>query len=155
MDRILAAELKSPQAEDDYGVSLSKIGDIQKALKSLPAAAASYGQALELFDKNRKKTGSRIFLDHYAGGCEKLASAKKKLGDREEAARLYRESIAAREELYQSSKTDSSAHSLAIACYNAALFLEDEELMQRAYELWDDLCGRHPEYIKYRERARL
>lgn len=155
MDRILAAELKSPQAEDDYGVSLSKIGDIQKALKSLPAAAASYGQALELFDKNRKKTGSRIFLDHYAGGCEKLASVKKKLGDTEEAARLYREAIAAREELYRSSKTDSSAHSLAIACYNAALFLEDEELMRRAYELWDDLCGSHPEYIKYRERARL
>ena len=64
-------------------------------------------------------------------------------------------SIAAREELYRSSKTDSSAHSLAIACYNAALFLEDEELMRRAYELWDDLCGSHPEYIKYRERARL
>ena len=155
MDEILAAELKTPQAEDDYGVSLSKIGDIQKALKNLPDADLSYGHALELFDKNRRKTGSRIFLDHYAGGCEKLASVKKKLGDTEEAARLYREAIAAREELYRSSKTDSSAHSLAIACYNAALFLEDEELMRRAYELWDDLCGSHPEYIKYRERARL
>ena len=154
-DRMLAAELKTPQSEDDYGVSLSKAGDIYKALKDLPQAEQFYRQALDLFEKNKQRSSSRIFLDHYAGGCEKLASAKKKLGDKEEAARLYRESVSARVKLYSLSQSASTAHALAVACYNAALFFKDRELMQKAYGLWDKLSRERPEYKKYRDRAKL
>ena len=153
MDRVLAAELRTPQSRDDYGVSLSKTGDIYKMLGNLPEASARYGQALDLFTKNKKTTASPFFLDHYAGGCEKLASVKKKLGETEEAARLYLAGIEAREQLYDASDTLSAAHQLAVSCYNAALFLVDSDLMQRARELWDTLSQQHPEYLKYRDRA--
>ena len=155
MDRVLAAELRTPQSRDDYGVSLSKTGDIYKMLGNLPEASARYGQALDLFTKNKKTTASPFFLDHYAGGCEKLASVKKKLGETEEAARLYLAGIEAREQLYDASDTLSAAHQLAVSCYNAALFLVDSDLMQRARELWDTLSQQHPEYLKYRDRAHL
>ena len=153
MDRVLAAELRTPQSRDDYGVSLSKTGDIYKMLGNLPEASARYGQALDLFTENKKTTASPFFLDHYAGGCEKLASVKKKLGETDEAARLYLAGIEAREQLYDASDTLSAAHQLAVSCYNAALFLEDSDLMQRAWELWDTLSRQHPEYLKYRDRA--
>ena len=154
-DRMLAAELKTPQSEDDHGVSLTKAGDIYKTLKDLVRADDFYSQALALFEKNMRRSSSRIFLDHYAGGCEKLASVKKKLGEKEEAARLYRESVAMRVKLYELSKNSSTAHALAIACYNAALFFEDNELMKKAYDLWEELSQKNPVYKKYRDRATL
>ncbi len=153
MDRVLAAELRTPQSRDDYGVSLSKTGDIYKMLGNLPEASARYGQALDLFTENKKTTASPFFLDHYAGGCEKLASVKKKLGETDEAARLYLAGIEAREQLYDASDTLSAAHQLAVSCYNAALFLKDSDLMQRAWKLWDTLSQQHPEYLNYRDRA--
>ncbi|MEE1051371.1 MAG: hypothetical protein UIB39_04670, partial [Lachnospiraceae bacterium] len=136
-------------------VSLSKTGDIYKMLGNLPEASARYGQALDLFTENKKTTASPFFLDHYAGGCEKLASVKKKLGETDEAARLYLAGIEAREQLCDASETLSADHQLAVSCYNAALFLEDSDLMQRAWELWDTLSRQHPEYLKYRDRAHL
>ena len=130
-----------------------KMGDIHKAEGRMDEAADCYGQARDLFGENAEKTGSLIFCDHLAGTCEKLASAKKKCGQKKEAEDLYRESVSLRERLYEAGKTVSSAHALAVACYNAAAFLEDKTMMKRAYELWKDLCKRHPEYAKYRDRA--
>ena len=100
------------------------------------------------------KTGSLIYMDHYAGGCEKLASGRKKTGNAQEAGRLYREAVAMREKLYEASKTVSNAHALAMSCFNAAAFFDDWELMERAYRIWDGLYGKYPEYAKYRDKAR-
>ena len=99
-------------------------------------AVDCYGQACRLFRENAEKTGSLIFCDHLAGACEKLASAKKKSGQQKEAEDLYRESVSLREKLYEAGKTVSSAHALAVSCYNAAAFLGDKTLMRRAYILW-------------------
>ncbi len=153
MDKILAEEVKTPQAYDDYGVSLVKTGDISKAEGCLEHAAEQYEKAGDIFKKNRDKTGSRIFQDHYAGGCEKLASIKKKLGETESAAALYREALAAREQLYKAEHTIPAAHALAVAAYNAASFFRDKEMMKKAYLLWKELSITHPEYTKYRDKA--
>ena len=74
-------------------------------------------------------------------------------GQKEEAEVLYKESVRLRERLYAAGKTTASAHALAVACYNAAAFLEDKEMMRRAYGLWKDLSEKHPEYAKYRDKA--
>ena len=152
-DEVLVQEVKSPQAWDDYGVSLVKIGDIHKAEGSLENAADCYRKACEIFAENVEKTGSRIYQEHNAGGLEKLASAIKKLGDTKEAGTLYKDAAALREQIYAVGKTVSSAHALAVSCYNAAAFFKDRDMMKRAYEIWDEISRKHPEYSKYRDKA--
>ena len=153
LDRVLAEEVKSPQARDDYGVSLVKTGDIHKAEDRMEEAALCYEQACGIFRENAEKTGSRIFLEHLAGGCEKLASIRKKTDRAQDAERLYAESVSLREKLYASGKTVPAAHALAVSCYNAAAYLKNREMMERAHQLWSELSTRHPEYGKYRDRA--
>ena len=153
IDRVLMDEVKSPQAVDDYGVSLVKMGDIHKAEGRMDEAADCYEQAYRLFGKNAEKTGSLIFFDHMAAACEKLASAKKKCGQKREAEVLYKAAVERREMLYAAGKTEASAHALAVSCYNAAAFLEDKEMMRRAYEIWKRLSEKRPEYGKYRDKA--
>ncbi len=153
IDRVLMDEVKSPQAVDDYGVSLVKMGDIHKAEGRIDKAADCYEQAYRLFGKNAEKTGSLIFFDHMAAACEKLASAKKKRGQKREAEVLYKAAVERREMLYAAGKTEASAHALAVSCYNAAAFLEDKEMMRRAYEIWKRLSEKRPEYGKYRDKA--
>ena len=153
IDRVLMDEVKSPQAVDDYGVSLVKMGDIHKAEGRMDEAADCYEQAYRLFGKNAEKTGSLIFFDHMAAACEKLASAKKKCGQKREAEVLYKAAVERREMLYAAGKTEASAHALAVSCYNAAAFLEDKEMMRRAYEIWNSLSEKRPEYGKYRDKA--
>ena len=153
IDRVLMDEVKSPQAVDDYGVSLVKMGDIHKAEGRMDEAADCYEQAYRLFGKNAEKTGSLIFFDHMAAACEKLASAKKKRGQKREAEVLYKAAVERREMLYAAGKTEASAHALAVSCYNAAAFLEDKEMMRRAYEIWNSLSEKRPEYGKYRDKA--
>lgn len=153
IDRVLMDEVKSPQAVDDYGVSLVKMGDIHKAEGRMDDAADCYEQAYRLFGKNAEKTGSLIFFDHMAAACEKLASAKKKRGQKREAEVLYKAAVERREMLYAAGKTEASAHALAVSCYNAAAFLEDKEMMRRAYEIWKSLSEKRPEYGKYRDKA--
>ena len=58
-----------------------------------------------------------------------------------------------RQELYEKEKTVSAAHALATAYYNAAVFFKDKALMKNAFELWKELSERHPEYVRYRDRA--
>ena len=153
IDRVLMDEVKSPQAVDDYGVSLVKMGDIHKAEGRMDEAADCYEQAYRLFGKNAEKTGSLIFFDHMAAACEKLASAKKKCGQKREAEVLYKAAVERREMLYAAGKTEASAHALAVSCYNAAAFLEDKEMMRKAYEIWKRLSEKRPEYGKYRDKA--
>ena len=153
IDRVLMDEVKSPQAVDDYGVSLVKMGDIHKAEGRMDKAADCYEQAYRLFGKNAEKTGSLIFFDHMAVACEKLASAKKKCGQKKEAEVLYKAAVERREMLYAAGKTEASAHALAVSCYNAAAFLEDKEMMRKAYEIWKRLSEKRPEYGKYRDKA--
>ena len=153
IDRVLMDEVKSPQAVDDYGVSLVKMGDIHKAEGRMDEAADCYEQAYRLFGKNAEKTGSLIFFDHMTAACEKLASAKKKRGQKREAEVLYKAAVERREMLYAAGKTEASAHALAVSCYNAAAFLEDKEMMRRAYEIWKRLSEKRPEYGKYRDKA--
>ena len=153
IDRVLMDEVKSPQAVDDYGVSLVKMGDIHKAEGRMDKAADCYEQAYRLFGKNAEKTGSLIFFDHMAVACEKLASAKKKRGQKREAEVLYKAAVERREMLYAAGKTEASAHALAVSCYNAAAFLEDKEMMRKAYEIWKRLSEKRPEYGKYRDKA--
>ena len=153
IDRVLMDEVKSPQAVDDYGVSLVKMGDIHKAEGRMDEAADCYEQAYRLFGKNAEKTGSLIFFDHMAAACEKLASAKKKRGQKREAEVLYKAAVERREMLYAAGKTEASAHALAVSCYNAAAFLEDKEMMRKAYEIWKRLSEKRPEYGKYRDKA--
>ena len=153
IDRVLMDEVKSPQAVDDYGVSLVKMGDIHKAEGRMDKAADCYEQAYRLFGKNAEKTGSLIFFDHMAVACEKLASAKKKCGQKREAEVLYKAAVERREMLYSAGKTEASAHALAVSCYNAAAFLEDKEMMRKAYEIWKRLSEKRPEYGKYRDKA--
>ena len=153
IDRVLMDEVKSPQAVDDYGVSLVKMGDIHKAEGRMDKAADCYEQAYRLFGKNAEKTGSLIFFDHMAVACEKLASAKKKCGQKREAEVLYKAAVERREMLYAAGKTEASAHALAVSCYNAAAFLEDKEMMRKAYEIWKRLSEKRPEYGKYRDKA--
>lgn len=153
IDRVLMDEVKSPQAVDDYGVSLVKMGDIHKAEGRMDKAADCYEQAYRLFGKNAEKTGSLIFFDHMAAACEKLASAKKKCGQKREAEVLYKAAVERREMLYAAGKTEASAHALAVSCYNAAAFLEDKEMMRKAYEIWKRLSEKRPEYGKYRDKA--
>ena len=153
IDKILMEEVKSPQARDDYGVSLVKMGDIHKAEGRMDEAADNYEQAYRLFRENAEKTGSLIFCDHLAGANEKLAGAKKKCGQNKEAEALYKEAVDLRERLYAAGRTTASAHALAVACYNAAAFLNDKAMMRRAYELWKHLSEKHPEYGKYRDKA--
>ena len=99
------------------------------------------------------RSSSKVSKDHYAAGCEKLAGARKKLGDLRDAAALYQEARSLREELYEAEKTEAAAHALAAACYNEASFLKDKGLMRKAYLLWNELCASHPEYGRYRDRA--
>ena len=153
IDRVLMDEVKSPQAVDDYGVSLVKMGDIHKAEGRMDEAADCYERAYGLFRVNAEKTGSLIFCDHMAAACEKLASAKKKRGQKREAEALYKEAVKLREQLYAEERTTAAAHALAVACYNAAAFLDDKIMMKRAYELWKNLSERYPEYGKYRDKA--
>ena len=153
IDRVLMDEVKSPQAVDDYGVSLVKMGDIHKAEGRMDKAADCYEQAYRLFGKNAEKTGSLIFFDHMAVACEKLASAKKKCGQKREAEVLYKAAVERREMLYTAGKTEASAHALAVSCFNAAAFLEDKEMMRKAYEIWKRLSEKRPEYGKYRDKA--
>lgn len=153
IDRVLMDEVKSPQAVDDYGVSLVKMGDIHKAEGRMGEAADCYEQAYHLFGKNAEKTGSLIFLDHMAAACEKLASAKKKCGQKREAEVLYKAAVERREMLHTAGKTEASAHALAVSCFNAAAFLEDKVMMRRAYEIWKGLSEKRPEYAKYRDKA--
>ncbi len=153
MDQVLAEEVKSSQAKDDYGVSLAKVGDIYKAEGGLEKAEECYRQADAIFRKNAEKTGSLNFRDHHAGGCEKLAGALKKLGKAQEAEALYKEAVELRTQLFTTLQTGASAHALAVACFNGAVFLKDRELMQRAYELWYELSEEYPEYRKYRDKA--
>lgn len=153
MDKVLAEEVKTPQARDDYGVSLTKIGDVLKAEKKLEEADDYYKKAEALFSRNVKETDSEFYKEHLAGGYEKLASIRKKLGDSGEAARLYLESVDLREKLYVKSGTVTDANALAVACYNAAIFLEDPELMKKAHEQWKTLSVKHSRYAKYRDKA--
>lgn len=68
MDEILAQETRTTQAWDDYAVSLVKIGDIHKAEREYAEAVRCYEKACGIFETNVGKTGSLIYMDHYAGG---------------------------------------------------------------------------------------
>ena len=153
MDRTLAEEVRTPQSWDDYAVDLVKTGDIHKAEGRTGDAADSYAKAREIFRENMEKTGSRGFTGHYAGSCEKLAGAKKKLGDRQEAESLYREAVALREKLYAAARTPASAHELATACYNDGIFRGERSSLERAGSLWEELSRKDPRYAAYRDRA--
>lgn len=153
MDRVLAQEVLTAQAWDDYGVSLVKTGDICKAEGKLQETAMRCREACRIFRKNAKETDSLIMTDHLAGGCEKLASAEKKLGNREAAGPLYIEAIELRQKLYEKDRKISCAHALAVAYYNAGLFFKDTEYMREAYEIWNRLCVQEPEFKKYRDLA--
>lgn len=152
-DRSLALEIKTAQAWDDCGVSLVKLGDIYKAIGKRKEAESLYTEAYSIFQRNAKNTGSPIIQDHLAGGSEKLAGIKKKLGRTKEAECLYMEAVRLRQKQCDSAKTASSVHALAAAYYNAAVFLEDREMMRNAYDLWNELSRRHPEYTEYRDKA--
>lgn len=153
MDLVLAEELKSSQAWDDYGVSLVKTGDIHKAEGWIEKAEDCYRQAVEIFRRNAEKTQSLFYLEHLAGGCEKMASAAKKLGKAQEARAYYKESVRLREHLWEIRKTNVDAHALAVACFNAAAYMKDRELFQRAFEIWKELCETNPDFEKYRDKA--
>ena len=155
MDRVLAEEVRSAQAWDDYGVSLVKTADICKTEGKLQETARRCREACWIFRKNVKKTDALPMMDHLAGGCEKLASAEKKLGHGQAAQSLYREAIEVRRKLYETDGKPSSAHALAVAYYNAGLFLKDKECMREAYDLWNTLCASNPKYAKYRDLAAL
>ena len=130
-----------------------KTGDVHKAEGRLEDAAGRYGKAREIFREYAEKTGSRSFTGHYAGSCEKLASARKKLGDRQEAESLYREAVGLREKLYAAAPAPSCAHELATACFNDGIFRGDRSRLERAKELWEELSRRDARYAAYRERA--
>ena len=153
MDRVLARELKTPQAKDDYAVSLVKVGDVYAKTGDLERAAQCYEEACLLFEENLEKTGAMHYRDHRAAGCEKLASAKKKLGDREEAVRLYEQAAALRERLYETERTASTAHALAVTYYNLARVSGDREKMEEACRIWSRLCETNPEFKTYKEMA--
>ena len=153
IDEVLTEEVKSPQAWDDYAVSLVKNGDIHKAEGRLKEASDAYSKAYGIFKKNVEKTGSRFYQEHDAGGVEKLAGVKKKLGEAAQAGALYREALDLREQLYEAEKNISSAHALAVSCFNAAVFFKDRELMEKAYEIWNRISMKVPGYAKYRDAA--
>lgn len=153
MDRILAKEVKTPQAKDDYAVSLVKVGDIYAKTGEFERAADCYEEACLLFEENLEKTGAMHYRDHRAAGCEKLASAKKKLGDREEAKRQYEKAAALREKLYETERTASAAHALAVTYYNLAGVSDDRERLEKAWQIWCRLCERSREFESYKEMA--
>lgn len=153
MDRILAKEVKTPQAKDDYAVSLVKVGDIYAKTGEPERAAECYEEACLLFEENLEKTGAMHYRDHRAAGCEKLASAKKKLGDREEAKRQYEKAAVLREKLYETEKTVSAAHALAVTYYNLAGVSDDREIPRKAWQIWCRLCEKDPEFKTYKEMA--
>lgn len=153
LDRITADEIKTPQAWDDYGVSLTKTGDIHKACGRYEEASDVYAEARLIFRKYMDKTGSRGYTDHYAGGCSKLAGIRKRLHDSEAAESLYLEACEYRKQLYEASDLHADVHNYASSLYNAALFLKDEEMMRKAYGIWNSLCTEHPEYEQYRDKA--
>ena len=153
MDEVLAAEIKAPQSYDDYGVSLVKTGDIHKARGRFADAAECYEKACGIFKENIEKTASNGFREHYAGGCEKLASARKKLGEKAEADRLYREAVDLRQQLYDSAKTIANASALATSYYNYGIFRKSKDYLSRARQLWDELSKTDKTYEKYRDDA--
>ena len=106
-----------------------------------------------MFEENLEKTGAMHYRDHRAAGCEKLASAKKKLGDREEAKRQYEKATALREKLYETEKTVSAAHALAVTYYNLAGVSDDREIPRKAWQIWCRLCEKDPEFKTYKEMA--
>ena len=97
------------------------------------------------------KAGSDEIVYTTASGRGKIEKVNFSWGARYDA--LYLESVELRQQLYEKQKTVSAAHALATACYNAAAFLDDRELIRKAYELWDELSVKHPEYAGYRDRA--
>ena len=154
MDRALAEEARTAQARDDYGVSLVKTGDICKANEKWEEAAYNYEKARRIFLDNSGKTGSLFYLEHYAGACEKLASIRKKQGDRNAARELYDIAVEERRKLYEKEPDSTNANAFATSCYNAGCFKKDKQLLQTALGIWNVLCVRNLRLEKYRDQVR-
>ena len=153
IDKMIAAEEKTPQAKDDLGVSLVKQGDLYKEEKQYAEAAAIYREAQRIFGELTKARDSVTFRKHYATSCEKLASAQKRFLPAEEVVPVFEEAITARRALRKDYDSPVNAKELAVACFNAGVFMDDEKLLTEALKIWNEICPEHPEYEKYKVKT--
>ena len=153
IDKMIAAEEKTPQAKDDLGVSLVKQGDLYKEEKRYPAAAAAYQEARQIFREITEARGTVTFRKHYATSCEKLASAQKRFLPAEEVVAVFEEAITVRNALWKDYSSPVNAKELAVACYNAGVFMDDEKRLTEALKIWNEICPEHPEYEKYKTKT--
>ena len=153
IDKMIAAEEKTPQAKDDLGVSLVKQGDLYKEEKQYAEAAAIYREAQRIFGELTKVRDSVTFRKHYATSCEKLASAQKRFLPAEEVVPVFEEAITARRALRKDYDSPVNAKELAVACFNAGVFMDDEKHLTEALKIWNEICPEHPEYEKYKVKT--
>ena len=153
IDKMIAAEEKTPQAKDDLGISLVKQGDLYKEEKQYPAAATAYQEARKIFTEITKARDSVTFRKHYATSCEKLASAQKRFLPAEEVVAVFEEAITVRSALRKEYASPVNSKELAVACFNAGVFMDDEKRLTEALEIWNEICPEHPEYEKYKTKT--
>lgn len=156
LDRLLEQELRTPQAVDDYCVSLTKVADMQRVLGDGAGAVTRYDAARLGYESLIEKTGALRYRKNHARCQGKLASAHKHAGRAVDAARCYCACIDEWEEISQreGQSSDETAHELAVAYFNQALFAGDRAALDKSVELWEDLVSRNDGYRRFLDQAR-
>ena len=155
IDVELAEEHKSPQATDDWCVSLVKTGDVLKKLGALPEAESRFEAALAAYEELVDTTGARRYKQNRARCLGKLASVEKHEGNSSSAVKHYREAIDAFEELCGDGLgSDDDAHECAAAYLNYAQFASDREMAGKAAGIWAQLAARDVRYQRFLDAVR-
>ena len=155
-DHLLAEELRTSQAIDDCAVSLIKVGDVMRKLGELDKAIEYYETAEALYADLIEHAGSLRYRKNHARCLVKLASACKHASASDRARRCYEQAVSEFGDIYSAvgGDSDESAHELAAAHLNFALFKHDSEEARKAVEIWERLVARNPKYGRYLEKAR-
>ena len=153
IDRILAAELKTDQVKDDYAVSLLKTGDILRKRGDIHDAVECNGKAVEIFTDIADRTGSLRSRKSLATALEKMTKALEAYFQHEAAERCLEQALRIRKDVAAEEPSDETRHELAVTYFQYGEFHRDYDAMHIAWEIWQELSSRHPEYRKYADSA--
>lgn len=130
-----------------------------KNKRNLEIACGYYGSALELLERMDTDQTLRCFTTRKIEILDAIGRASKVLGKKEEAITCYEEHLLLCAELIESSTSYVDRNLFANACFKLALITLRRDLMEDAYETWDNLSQKYPEDIavekKKKEAERL
>lgn len=151
LDRLLFAEQKDTESQDDLAISMLKLGDNYKQTQDLEKALSFYREALMNARENVKYSSVLRYQKTLAACLEKIALASKKNGDSKTTGECFDEAVSVRQQIADRTGTPEDKHELAVCLYNRGSWLRLRSDLEKAKAIWAEISTDHPEYKKYFE----